>query len=79
MELRYFVKLPDIACAETDATADRLLTRGYKECGRAYYLRIWQLRDDARRAQLAREVATPAPKRPAASVPLGNGWTQFFI
>lgn len=77
MELRYFVKLPNIAAAETAETADRLLTRGYKECGRAYYMCIWQLRDDARRAQLAREEAM-TPGRPRVSVSLENGWMRFY-
>lgn len=75
MELRYFVKLPDIACAESDAAAKRLLACGYHESTRAYYLRIWQLRDGARQAVLAREEEMPA----AALEQLPVGRTRFFV
>jgi hypothetical protein len=50
--MRYFIKIPDIECAETDDAAARLIARGYKECGRAYYMIFWQLRHDARMAEL---------------------------
>ncbi len=50
--MRYFIRIPDLACAETDATAARLIARGYKECGRAYFLTWWELHDAARIAEL---------------------------
>ena len=53
--LRYFVKIPQIAAAEHDATVARLIARGYKECPRAYYMTWWTLNDAARQAALVRE------------------------
>ena len=55
--LRYFIKIPQIAVAEHDATAERLIARGYKECPRSYYMTWWTLNDGARQAALAREDA----------------------
>jgi hypothetical protein len=50
--MRYFIKIPDLAIAETDETAARLIEKGYKECPRAYLLTWWELRDAARGAEL---------------------------
>ncbi len=76
MTLRYFVKLPAIACAESEGAAQRLIGQGFHECGRAYYVRIWALRDGARQAQLARE-AQPVPPPAWTPVPPPPGYMRF--
>lgn len=53
--MRYFIRIPNIACAETEAAAKRLEARGLKECPREYYMVWWRLHDEARQAELARE------------------------
>lgn len=53
--LRYFIRIPDIAVAESDRTADRLIARGYKECTHDYYATWWALNNAARIEQLGRE------------------------
>ena len=55
MMLRYFIRIPDTATAESDRTANALLARGYKECNHDYYMTWRQLNDGARRAELVRE------------------------
>ena len=62
MILRYFVKIPLIAVAESDATAERLIARGYHECTRAYYMTWWAMRDGARQAELVKEDAVAIQK-----------------
>ncbi len=74
MTLRYFVRLPAIACAESEGTAARLLQQGYKECPRAYYMRIWQLRDEARQATLEPRPVPPPAWTPTPPPP---GFTRF--
>lgn len=53
--IRYFIRIPDIAAAESDATAERLIERGYKECSHDYYATWWALNNAARLEQLGRE------------------------
>jgi len=55
--IRYFVRIPNIAAAETDVAAERLIERGFKECSRRYYMTWWQLNDDARQSEIAKEDA----------------------
>lgn len=55
--IRFFIRIPDIAAAESDRAAERLIERGYKECSHEYYITWWTLNDHARRAELVREGA----------------------
>lgn len=60
--LRYFIRIPAIAAAESGAAAERLIARGYKECSHDYYMTWWALNDAARRAELVRENAQAIQK-----------------
>ncbi len=53
--MRYFVKIPQTAAAESDHTANGLLARDYKECDHDYYITWRRLNDGARQAELVRE------------------------
>ena len=52
--MRYFIKIPAIAAAESDAAAERLIARGYQECPRAYFMTWWRLRDAACGSEMER-------------------------
>lgn len=43
--LRYFIRIPDIAAAESDETAARLIAHGYARCGPSAFRAAWQARD----------------------------------
>lgn len=79
--LRYFVRGLAIACAESDATAAKLVGRGYVRCSRMQYLGIWSLNDRMRRLELAREDARRAQQAPLTKAPerLPNGFTKFYV